>query len=65
MPKIKLTAPWSHHTTPVTTDYQAGEHEVSQEVYDAAVSAGAHKEKANGNGSAKAGPARAADAAEG
>ena len=66
MPKIKLTAPWSYHTTPVTTDYPAGEHEVSQETYDAAVRAGVHKEeRINGSRTPKAGPARAADAAEG
>lgn len=65
MPNIKLATAWSYHTTAVTTDYPAGEHEVSQEAYDAAVRAGVHKEERNGSRTSKAGPARAADAAEG
>lgn len=60
MKVINLAAPWSHHTVPVTTDYQAGSHEVADEVYDAAVAAGVHVEEGNGNGAAKTGPARAA-----
>lgn len=56
---IKLAAPWSHHTLEVTTDYQAGAHEVSQEVYDAALAAGVHKEEANGDGIATSGAPRA------
>ncbi len=60
MKTIKLAAPWSHHTVPVTTDYQAGTHEVTAEVYDAAVLAGVHKEEVNGDGSTTPLPARPA-----
>ena len=61
MKTITLAAPWSHHTLPVTTDYQAGTHEVTAEVYDAAVLAGVHKEEeVNGDGSATDRPARPA-----
>ena len=58
---ITIAAPWSHHTLAVTTDYQPGTHEVSDEVYDAAVLAGVHKEEeVNGDGDSAARPARAA-----
>ena len=59
---IKLAASWSHHTLPVTTDYQAGSHEVAGEVYDAAVLAGVHieAEEDNGDGNPEARPARSA-----
>lgn len=50
MKTIKLAAVWSHHTVEVTTDYQPGEHSVSQDVYNAAVAAGVHKEESNGDG---------------
>lgn len=66
MPIIKLAARWSHHTIEATTDFPAGEFEVSPEIHAAAVKAGVHKEeRSNGSRTAKAGPARAADAAEG
>ena len=57
MKTINLAAPWSHHTIAVTTDYQAGAHEVADEVYAAAVNAGVHTEE--GESDAKAGPPRA------
>ena len=61
MKTITLAAPWSHHTLAVTTDYQPGTHEVTAEVYDAAVLAGVHKEEeVNGDGDSAARPARAA-----
>ena len=62
MKTIKLAAPWSHHTLPVTTDYPAGTHEVADEVHAAAVLAGVHieAEKDNGDGTATPRPARAA-----
>lgn len=60
MKTINLAAPWSHHTIAVTTDYHAGTHEVTAEVYDAAVLAGVHKEEVNGDGSATPRSARAA-----
>jgi hypothetical protein len=61
MKTINLAAPWSHHTIAVTTDYQAGTHEVTAEVYDAAVLAGVHKEEeVNGDGSATPRSARPA-----
>lgn len=68
MKTIILAAPWSHHTVPVTTDYQPGTHEVPDEVHAAAVAAGVHtetKEKANGDRRAKAGAAGTADEAQG
>lgn len=62
MKTINLAAPWSHHTVPVTTDYLAGTHEVTGEVYDAAVLAGVHieAEEDNGDGNPAPRPARAA-----
>ena len=62
MKTINLAAPWSHHTIAVTTDYLAGTHEVTGEVYDAAVLAGVHieTEEVNGDGDSAARPARAA-----
>ncbi len=64
MKTINLAAPWSHHTVPVTTDYQPGAHGVADEVYDAAVKAGVHKEEGDGNGAATTGQARAARKAQ-
>lgn len=62
MKTITLAAPWSHHTLPVTTDYPAGRHEVTGEVYDAAVLAGVHieAEESHGDGNPAPRPARAA-----
>lgn len=63
MKTINLAAPWSHHTVTVTTDYQAGSHEVADEVHAAAVKAGVHTEE--GEGDAEAGPPRATRKAKG
>ena len=62
MKTITLAAPWSHHTLAVTTDYQPGTHEVTDEVYADAVKAGVHieTEEVNGDGSATPRSARAA-----
>lgn len=62
MKAIKLAAPWSHHTLPVTTDYQPGTHQVTDEVHAAAVLAGVHieAEEGHGDGTATDRPARAA-----
>lgn len=65
MKVINLAAPWSHHTVPVTTDYQAGSHEVADEVYDAAVAAGVHVEEGDGHWHSTHSPARAARKAQG
>ena len=67
MKTITLAAPWSHHTLAVTTDYQPGTHEVSDEVYADAVKAGVHieTEEVNGDGDSAARPARAARKAQG
>ena len=63
MKTIKLAASWSHHTIAVTTDYQAGAHDVSDEVYTAAVKARVHTEE--GESDAEAGPPRATRKAKG
>lgn len=60
MKTIKIASLWTHHTMEVTTDFHPGEHEVSDEIYAAAVKAGAHKEEANGNGAATPGAPRSA-----
>ena len=62
MKTITLAAPWSHHTLPVTTDYPAGTHEVTDEVHAAAVLAGVHieAEESHGDGNPAPRPARAA-----
>lgn len=67
MKTITLAAPWSHHTLAVTTDYQPGTHEVSDEVYADAVKAGVHieTEEDNGHGNPAPRPARAARKAKG
>lgn len=36
MPKITLAEPWTYRTPAVTIEYPAGEHEVSDEVAEAA-----------------------------
>lgn len=65
MKTINLAAPWSHHTIAVTTDYQAGSHEVADEIFGDAVNAGVHKEEVNGDGTATDRPARATRKVEG
>jgi hypothetical protein len=68
MPTITLKAPWTYHTLPVTIEYQAGEHEVSDEIADAAKAAGVTTEQENSDGDANVPPAprkaRAADPRE-
>lgn len=66
MKTIKLTKAWTYRTPLKTIDYPAGPHEVTEEVYSAAVADGAiTEETANGDGAAKTGAKGAADAPKG
>ena len=58
--KIILEAPWSFHSIPRTIDYPAGEHEVDDEVYAAALAAGVTGKETgdDAHGDAKGGAAR-------
>jgi hypothetical protein len=60
MKTIKLAEPWTYRTPEVTIEFEAGEHQVSATVAEAAP-----KEKRNVNGHAKAGSQVAAVKAEG
>ncbi len=68
MPTITLKAPWTYHTLPVTIEYQAGEHEVSDDIAEAAKAAGVITEQENTDGDSnqpsKARKTRAADPRE-
>lgn len=55
--KITLEADWTYRTPSVTIDYAAGDHDVSEEIADAARAAGIVKEKADGDGGAATGAA--------
>lgn len=58
MKTLKLTKAWTYRTPQITTPYPAGEHQVSNEVYAAALEAGATtEEKADGGGARATGAA--------
>lgn len=60
MNTITLKAAWAFHSIPRTIDYQAGTHEVDDEVFAAASAAGVIEQEDEGNvdGAAKAGASR-------
>ena len=65
MKTIKLARKWSYVSPGRTIDYPAGEHEVSDEIAEAAADAGVIEgEKAHGGRTTTARTPRAADAAE-
>jgi hypothetical protein len=65
MKTITLAKAWSYVTPEKTIDYPAGDHEVTNEIAEAAEKAGATKEESNGNRAAATGPAGSAGTAKG
>ena len=65
MTKITLPSPWSFHSIPVTIDFPAGDHDVTDEIAKAAKAAGAVKDENDGCGAAKDRSAKAAGVVEG
>lgn len=66
MKTLKLSKAWTYRTPVKTIVYPAGDHEVTNEIYDAAVKDGAVTEdKTDGGRTATTGAKGAADKAEG
>lgn len=55
MKKINLTKAWDHITPLKTTRYEAGEHEVTNDIAEAAAKAGRTKESKDGGSAGDAG----------
>ena len=65
MRKIAIKTPWSYVTPEKTIDYPAGEHDVTNDIAEAAEKAGViEKEEKHGGGSATGGATGLAGAAE-
>lgn len=59
MKTLRLAKPWKYRTVERTVDYPAGEHEVSNETYAAALAEGAiTEETSDGDGDTASRPAR-------